>query len=128
MSDVYTAKDKQYGFSEQAVFGTAVADAAAVVLVDTEHFNIDPNIKYRVRDNAVATRNQTDGDVVVDTKGSAPTFTSANLAKRAELAYFLYAHFQTVIIVPRSQTLEEQNPYGLLKVINSTTEIILEIK
>ena len=97
MDNIFTAKDKQYGFAEQSTFGTAEIDGAAVVLVDTEHFNIEPDIKYRVRENSVATRNQTDGDVVVDVKGSSPSFTSANLAKLTELDFFLYAHFQNVV-------------------------------
>jgi len=103
----YSQKDKRYGFAEQPIWGTAVADAGAFQEIDCEASEIKADVKYRETPGAHATRNMTYGDIGADQKGALPKLSISGEAKFDEVDYFMHAFFQNVVegaITPFSKT------------------------
>lgn len=93
----HSKKDKQYGFAEQIVFGTAIDDTAAFQEMDCEDTTIVADVKNREVSGSHGTRNMTYADVTTDEKGAMPAITIVQEAKEDELDFMLHAFFQNVV-------------------------------
>lgn len=91
-----SAKNKRYGIAQQSVWGTRIADNAAVVELDCEHTMVEAAYNVRENPGAHGTRSKRTGDVITDTKGVMPTFKLSGVVKKDELPHFLYGCIQQV--------------------------------
>ena len=84
-------KQKRYGFSQQSVWGTGEADAAAFIEIDCDDFEIDRDIKLDERQNSHGSRVPSEKDKIHHTKGSTPKFSVKSVANPTTLDHFIYA-------------------------------------
>lgn len=90
------SKDKKYGIAIQSAFGTAIADNAAVIELDCEDTNIDPDFIVRRGEGAHGSRNRTYQDTRIDTHGAMPKLSMTLYALKDQFDLFLAAFFQNV--------------------------------
>jgi hypothetical protein len=95
---VYSRNDTDIILAQQSVWGTAIADNAAGVLLDVESAVFDPDFNDRRpnRSNS-GSRVLQDVNIQVDSKGSTPKATLKGDAKLADIAHFIHAVMQNVV-------------------------------
>lgn len=97
MALIYIPRDCQIGIAEQTVWGTAAADAAAVIQLDCEPINIPQSVNLRQNNGATGARWRITTDFSADQYGAMPEFSIKGEAKRDEIDFFLAGYFQKVV-------------------------------
>ena len=89
-------KELRYGIAQQAVLGTAVIDAAAVIELDCEPFEMKYGVKEYDANGSFGKRHMSDSDVVTTTNGVMPSCTIAGIANKGLLDHLIYTFCQQV--------------------------------
>lgn len=98
MSALYSGKHIVYGFAEESVFGTPVADAAAFNQMACEPFVINPDVKQRAPNRASGYLHPDIAHVWNDSLGAMPNCSiKFPGVQKNHLAFLLYLVFQNVV-------------------------------
>jgi len=95
---VYSGKEVQVGISQEATFGTAIADAGAFVqIAEFDSVSIDYGLTLDLTPKNRGKRIAYDADVYASQTGGLRTITLSNVVfRKVEIAEFLYGVFQNV--------------------------------
>lgn len=93
---VYTGLDEQYGLQEQAAWGTAITDGAAMIELSCDPFEITPGVNLRRPTRARAQRFPLATDMGADTKGKEHIANIRTPALNAEFSIWNYGVMQNV--------------------------------
>ena len=91
------AREIRFGISEQAVFGTATADASTFYELEVDVVDIDRDIRQHTRSTKSGGRQQGYQDSVLTTQGSMPKFTIKGPFCHSTHDILLYSFFQNVV-------------------------------
>jgi hypothetical protein len=95
--NVYTSGDEQYGLQEQATWGTAITDGAAMIELSCEPFDIVPGVNLRRPNRSRGYRHPYLPDYGADQKGAEHIANIRNMpALNDELSIWLYGVLQNV--------------------------------
>ncbi len=93
---VYTGLDEQFGFQQQAAWGTAITDGAAMIEMSCDPFEITPGVNLRRPDRARAKRYPLASDMGADQKGQEHIANIRQPALNGEFSIWNYGVMQNV--------------------------------
>lgn len=106
--NVYVPKDKRYGIALQSTWGTAIADDAAFMEPNFEHFEFKPDIRVQNNNTAHGSREKTYGDFAVASGlalSRAPLKGVLNLNDFCFLAYSFFQYVSEGASTPFAKTI-----------------------
>ena len=97
MAIPYASRDYLVGMAEQTVWGTAAADAAAVMQLDVAPIHLPQPINFRPNPGATGARWKITTDYAADQYGVVTEFTIKGEAKQKELDFLLAGYAQKCV-------------------------------
>ena len=93
---MYSGLDTRFAIAEESTFKTPVADAAAMIELSCEKFDIDPDVKHHNPPRAQGQLHPDISNLFNDRKGSIPKCSIKTIALKQQIALFLNLLFQNV--------------------------------